>query len=181
MRATIGRIAARASTSLIYRTFGAAALIAAALAGCAGTSGGRPEVIGLASCRAEDLAFCNGLAGRTHQSWGPTQIEYIAPDGQLYLWVGDRIQKGEWLIGHGLGTSMCYRYGSRISKCEKLSSELRMKDATTSGDPFGLASRTVPPFALAFADKRSFDQLLAEAGAASQAQPTPVPGLQGAR
>ncbi|GLK55978.1 hypothetical protein JOD31_000895 [Methylopila capsulata] len=139
----------------------AGGLAALGLSGCATRPERTPENSGMATCRAEDMVYCKELAGYTHRSLGPAQIEYIAPDGKLYLWVNDRITKGYWEIGHGLGTFMCYNYGGP-SNCKLLSVERRKKDESVPGDPLRLAERPTAPLALEFFDSRTIVQLVAE-------------------
>jgi len=128
------------------------------------------------------MAYCNGFANHTHRSWGPEQMGYIAGDGQLYLWVGDTIRRGRWHVGGGLvGSTICYQYEQALAgpRFEQLSSELAMKDKTISGDPFGLATREVPPFPLKATDRRDFNQLLAEVAAQKASQQTNAPNPEG--
>ena len=147
-------------------------------------AGPRPGVnlFGLATCQPKDMAYCNGLANHTHRGWGPEQIEYIAGDGQLYLWVGDKIRRGRWHVGGGLaGSTICYQYEQAPGgpHCEQLSSELSMKDKTIPGDPFGLATLKAPPFPLKTMDRRDFNQLLAEIAAQKASQPVNATNPEG--
>jgi len=146
----------------------AGGLAALGLSSCATPPERTPQNSGMATCRAEDMVYCKELAGYTHRSLGPAQIEYIAPDGKLYLWINDRITKGHWEIGHGLGTSMCYDYGG-LPNCKKLSVERRMKDESVPGDPLRLAERATAPLALEFFDSRTIVQLVAEVDGAKPA------------
>jgi hypothetical protein len=135
--------------------------VSSILSGCATPPEATAENTGMATCKPEDMVHCQELAGFTHLSGAPTQVEYIAPDGQLFLWRGDKIIKGRWKIAHGIThNSMCYQYGGGSSNCELLRAERKMKDGSLSGDPFGLSQRTNPPFALSFFDRRKLDDLL---------------------
>ena len=157
---------------MVSGRFFCAALLLACVPGCAGNQPKTPQKFGLESCAAKDMPYCEALANHTHRSWGPTQIEYISRDGDLHLWVGNQIVKGRWTVRPGLMIPViCYSYGaSGAENCQQLSSEPKMKDASTSGDPFELASRAAPPFALDFSDRRSLEQLLSEARAAGAAR-----------
>lgn len=139
------------------------------LSGCVADAipGAGKTVFGMASCRPQDMVHCTALAGKTHRTNGPGQIEYMAPDGQLYLWIGDTIRRGQWSVAPGFGGLMCYQYGQGFSSqrnCEKLSTDVRRRDEVIDGDPFGLASRASPPLHLGFFERRNFSQLLAELG-----------------
>ena len=118
------------------------------------------------------------LSNKTRMTYGPghgTQIEYVAADGQNYLWYpGNRvILTGRWqacearfeaspesgeqvVITYGM---ICYKYGRRTYnpvtktrggnwKCTPAGvSEKRIVELR-SGDIFGLAGRKAPPFVL---------------------------------
>ncbi|MGO4832219.1 hypothetical protein AB4144_07975 [Rhizobiaceae sp. 2RAB30] len=126
------------------------------------------EVFGIAGCRSQDMADCDGLSGKTHRNRDPDRLTYMAPDGRLFLWTGDSIVKGRWNVSHRLfGTSVCYRYEGQLSEpdCRSLSSEVKRRDGTILDDPFDLATRQTPPYRLTGTDRRDLNQLLAEIAA----------------
>jgi len=73
-----------------------------------------------------------------------TQVEYMAADGQSYLWIsGNRkLLTGTWSVADS-GHLVCFQYGSK-PHCQFAGSFLSMIDEKVSGDVFGIGRGAMP-------------------------------------
>lgn len=112
------------------------------------------------------------LAGVTNMIQGSshgTQVEYVAPDGNAYLWYrgNTNILKGSWKVEDA---NMCFNYGPNsynpVTKqhggweCEPVDIYQGSITQQVSGDPMGLAGRRAVPYDLT-GRSVSLDQILA--------------------
>lgn len=73
-----------------------------------------------------------------------TQVEYMAANGQSYLWIsGNRkLLTGKWSVADS-GHLVCFQYRSK-PRCQFAGSFLSMIDEKVSGDVFGLGRGALP-------------------------------------
>lgn len=136
---------------------GFAAVVLGVLSGCVSAPKELPPLdatrFGLSACEPSVMEECRRIAGKTFHSIGPRQVEYHAPDGRVFLWVGNKIVRGYWGIHpkRGLisGTNICYLYEGEITAdCSPLGNKGDGGVNVRDGDPYELATRSDPPYNL---------------------------------
>jgi hypothetical protein len=122
----------------------------------------------------------NFIQNTTLVSWDNshgTQVEYLGPDGQIYLWYpGNRVVvPGKWKVATASqGTSVCFVYGPNTYnpvtksmggqwRCIPSGIYIFLTTAVVSGDVFRLSSGEIP-FVISGRANLSLPELTAKAG-----------------
>jgi hypothetical protein len=116
---------------------------------------------GMSTCYGEFVAFCNQISNKTHKSHAPAQFEYLAPDGNAYLWIGRQMVHGKWWIRPFDPKYLCFRY-ERGGNCQDPKDVLSSRLDLAPGDPLRLQGREKAPWWLGGFDRRSIEEIRQE-------------------